>query len=59
MDNLKLNRICLEPYHSLGREKYDEHGMEFTLDAVQQYDHSQITAFRDFFSGRGFLCEIA
>ncbi|MFZ4520488.1 MAG: glycyl-radical enzyme activating protein [Bacteroidales bacterium] len=59
MDQLKLDRICLEPYHSLGREKYDEHGMAYKLDYIQQYDHLQVSAFRDFFRGRNILCEMA
>ena len=59
MNVIKLNRICLEPYQSLGREKYDEHGMEYGLDHVVQYEHSQVIAFRDYFQELGFQCEIA
>jgi pyruvate formate lyase activating enzyme len=59
MDDLKLNRICLEPYHNLGREKYGEHGMEYGLDHIQQHDHSRIIEVRDYFLGRGIFCEIA
>ena len=53
-----LRRINLEPYHTLGREKYEEHGMNYRLDHVGQYDPQDIKAFSDFFHERGFLCEV-
>jgi pyruvate formate lyase activating enzyme len=58
MINNNLRRICLEPYHTLGREKYEEHGMEYRLDHVGQYNPQEINAFSDFFHEKGFLCEI-
>jgi pyruvate formate lyase activating enzyme len=53
-----LRRICLEPYHTLGKEKYEEHGMNYLLDDIAQYNARDINAFSGFFHERGFLCEV-
>jgi pyruvate formate lyase activating enzyme len=58
MINNNLRQICLEPYHTLGIEKYEEHGMNYRLDHVGQYNPQDINAFSDFFHERGFLCEV-
>ncbi|MBP6978451.1 MAG: glycyl-radical enzyme activating protein [Bacteroidales bacterium] len=53
-----LKRICLEPYHALGKPKYEEHGMEFRLGAVDPYDGEELKDFRDFFLERDLACEV-
>ena len=58
MINNNLRRICIEPYHTLGREKYEEHGMNYRLDHLSQYNPKDIKAFSDFFLEKGFLCEV-
>jgi pyruvate formate lyase activating enzyme len=58
MINNNLRGICLEPYHTLGRDKYEEHGMNYRLDHLSQYNLKDIKAFFDFFLEKGFLCEV-
>ena len=58
MVNNNLRQIHLEPYHTLGREKYEEHGMQYRLDHVRQYNPQDIYTFSGFFRERGFLCEV-
>jgi pyruvate formate lyase activating enzyme len=53
-----LKRICLEPYHSLGNEKYEEHGMVYRPDYLSHYDPKQVDALCYFFQGKGFQCEV-
>ena len=59
MAQYELKNISLEPYHTLGREKYDEHGMKYRLDHLDQYNLDEIHAFRQFFENKGLNCEIA
>lgn len=58
MSKYDLRRICMEPYHILGREKYEEHGMDYQLDHIGQYRLDQLNGFRDFFLEKGFQCEV-
>lgn len=58
MTKNNLNRICLEPYHTLGIEKYKEHGLKYRLEDTIQYNPQQISYFSEFFSLRGFQCTI-
>ncbi len=53
-----IKQICLVPYHSLGADKYEEHGMNYTLGHLKPYEPEQILAVRDFFQKQGFLCEV-
>lgn len=41
-----LKRIDLEPYHTLGADKYPEHGMRYTLQGVQLYEQGKIEEIR-------------
>ena len=54
-----LKQINLMPFHSLGTDKYEEHGMKYTLDQIKEFDPGQITAIRDFFLKQDFICEIS
>jgi len=58
MRSNNLKQIWLEPYHTLGREKYDEHGMNYKLDDVDLYNPQQIRAFHSLFVEWGFICEV-
>ncbi|MDD5507833.1 MAG: glycyl-radical enzyme activating protein [Bacteroidales bacterium] len=58
MSRNDLRHICLEPYHNLGREKYEEHGMDYQLDRLGPYSPDQIIGYRDFFLEQGIMCEI-
>ena len=58
MSKNDLQRICLEPYHALGKVKYEEHGMEYRLGHIGQYNPEQINDFRDFFLEKDLMCEI-
>jgi pyruvate formate lyase activating enzyme len=53
-----LKKIRLEPYHSLGAEKYREHGMEFLLHDIGQYTPAQIHTVSEFFRERGLICDV-
>lgn len=59
MKKNELKQICLEPYHTLGTEKYAEHGMQYPLDETGQHERSQLASFVEFFRQRGFTCETA
>jgi pyruvate formate lyase activating enzyme len=59
MTRNNLRKISLEPYHTLGREKYDEHMMPYRLDHLGQYNPGDINSISGFFRERGFVCEIA
>ena len=54
-----LKRICLEPYHSLGQAKYEEHGLKCSLDHLELYNMQQINKLCEFFTLHGLLCEVA
>ena len=58
MSRNDLRHICLEPYHNFGREKYEEHGMDYPLDRLGLYSPDQIIGYKDFFLERGITCEI-
>jgi pyruvate formate lyase activating enzyme len=53
-----LKQICLEPYHTLGKEKYEEHGMIYQLDNVDIYSQQQIKTVENLFLKWGFICEV-
>ncbi|MEI7663428.1 MAG: glycyl-radical enzyme activating protein, partial [Bacteroidota bacterium] len=59
MSESGLKRISIEPYHTLGVEKYAEHGMEYGLDDFTPYDRDQLGFIQASFLSRGFSCEIA
>ena len=59
MSESGLKRISIEPYHTLGVEKYAEHGMAYSLDQLTLYDRDQLGFIQSFFLSRGFSCEIA
>lgn len=54
-----LKQICLEPYHSLGQAKYEEHGLKYSLDHLGLYNMQQINVLCEFFTLRGLICEVA
>lgn len=54
-----LEQICLEPYHSLGQAKYEEHGLKYSLEHLGLYNMQQINVLCDFFTLRGLICEVA
>jgi pyruvate formate lyase activating enzyme len=58
MNKNGLDRIDIEPYHSLGKEKYAEHGMTYRLDHTGQCDPVKIAETREYFTGKGFFCEV-
>lgn len=61
-DVLHLNRIqkiCLEPYHNLGSEKYEEHGIVYSLDHLELYNNETVERISGFFREKGFICETA
>jgi len=53
-----LKQISLEPYHTLGKEKYEEHGMMYQLDHVDHYSQQQIKAVESLFHEWGFICDV-
>jgi len=53
-----LKQICLEPYHTLGREKYEEHEMKNQLDHIDNYSQQQIKTIENLFLEWGFSCEV-
>ncbi len=53
-----LSRINLEPYHSLGADKYQEHGLDYLLHNLGHYESGNLDSFRDFFISRGVSCDI-
>ena len=52
-----LHRICLEPYHTLGVDKYTQHGKSYRLNNLKDYHRSQIIETGDFFTAGNFRCE--
>lgn len=58
MKQNKLTRIGLEPYHSLGVEKYAEHGLEYTYSDVKIYESEDLETAKLFFEGHGISAEI-
>jgi pyruvate formate lyase activating enzyme len=57
--NLNIKNINIEPYHSLGEDKYPEFGIESKLKSVSIYDNNEIQEFVSFFINAGFNCETA
>ncbi len=58
MHQNQLKQIDLMPYHSLGEDKYEEHGMKYSLDYLKPADQKHNITARDFFLAQGFICEI-
>jgi pyruvate formate lyase activating enzyme len=58
MNKNDLKHICLEPYHTLGKEKYEEHGMTYHLNNIGNCNQDQIKAACNHFTMRGLLCDI-
>ncbi len=58
MNKNGLVRLNLEPYHSLGVDKYMEHGLNYSLHALSHYESGDLESFRQFFISRGLNCEI-
>ncbi len=58
MHQNQLKQIDLMPYHNLGEDKYQEHGMKYSLDQLKPGDSRQNIAVRDYFLAQGFICEI-
>jgi pyruvate formate lyase activating enzyme len=56
---LNINDINIEPYHSLGEDKYSEFGMKPKIKDVKLFDQHEIQNFVDFFNNAGLNCELA
>jgi pyruvate formate lyase activating enzyme len=54
-----LVQLCLEPYHTLGQEKYEEHGMRYQLDRISFYDSDQVRTIQEFFLSNGLECVVS
>lgn len=59
MNNHGLRQICLEPYHTLGHEKYNEHGMANPFPDQRYYQPSTLDSLAAFFISKGLECDIA
>ncbi len=58
MNKNGLTRLHLEPYHSLGADKYEEHGLNYTLQNLNHYESGDLESFRQFFISGGLNCEV-
>ncbi len=58
MKKNSLTRINLEPYHSLGVDKYEEHGLKYSLENLGHYQSGDLEKYREFFAGQGLQCEV-
>jgi len=45
----RLTRIDLEPYHTLGTDKYEEHGMSYALPGLPLYETGRVEEIRAYF----------
>jgi len=55
MIRLGLKEIHIEPYHSLGAEKYAEHGMNYSLEGLRMPEFHEVQQVVDFFSRSGLV----
>ena len=53
-----LKKIVIEPFHTLGKSKYEEIGLIYTLPLNQDYPSGKAEIAREFFLRRNFDCEI-
>jgi pyruvate formate lyase activating enzyme len=58
MQSNKLKHIVLEPYHTLGSDKYGEHGLSNSLAALEPMSPAVAEEARLFFTGLGLDCEV-
>ncbi len=59
MKQFGLHKLFLEPYHTLGREKYEEHGMSYQLDETPCIDSNRLKAVQEFFLSNGLQCGVS
>lgn len=59
MKNYNLKEICLEPYHTLGIEKYTEHGLTYPLPELRNYKVQEIESIKNIFLEYNFICTVA
>ena len=58
MINNRLTRLHLEPFHSLGVDKYEEHGLKYSLQNLNHYESGDLNSYRQFFISRGLNCDV-
>ena len=51
----RLTRIDLEPYHTLGTDKYEEHGMSYDLQGLQLYEPGRVEQIRAYFEAQNLV----
>lgn len=56
---LNIKNIHIEPYHSLGEDKYQEFGMKPKLSEVRLFDQKEVQKFIDQINSSGLECELA
>jgi pyruvate formate lyase activating enzyme len=59
LKKLKINKINIAPYHTLGVEKYKEVGLGYSLNHINDYPMDKVEEIQKFFIGEGLQCEIA
>jgi pyruvate formate lyase activating enzyme len=59
VNNNQLNEISLEPYHTLGIEKYREHGLNYLLPELKDSKIEEIESVKKIFIENNLNCEIA
>jgi len=59
MKDYNLKEICVEPYHTLGIEKYKEHGLIYCLPELGNYRIEEIESVKKIFTEKKLNCQIA
>ena len=54
-----IKEINIEPYHSLGEDKYPEFGIKPKLSDVRIFDNDEVLKIINFFTKAGLNCKIA
>jgi len=52
----RLTRIDLEPYHTLGTDKYEEHGMSYDFQGLQLYEPGTVEEISTYLASHGLEC---